>query len=446
MYYLNLYYTVIKEEKGYSFVELGMSKGSFSYIDLNDKQEFVFKQLLEGKGIKKEFFQQIFGEELFEEWIKDQILLKTPIDQMSKYSRSKAFYWRNQCGNAQDILKKKKVLILGCGGIGSHVGWNLTALGVGELTLVDHDTVEISNLNRQLLYDEQDVGKNKVDVLKEKLIRINSEVTINAVCKMISSEADLEQLCMEKRYDLVIKSLDSPLSFSKWLDSVCEKHELKYISAIVMDSYPAVGPTYIPGKTLLHGEILKSDENRERIGGIAPSLGFMMHEMAGKVSEEAFKVLIDKGRLRYTNKIECTDCMNDLVFRFVGKNKKEVVDKAIFASIILTLFVFFIEGCFPKLRTAGNVFLMIYAIFGPFLISNDRSKINKLGIVNMFIFQFLNVIYMLPGIISSREWKFYEGLVFITSLFLAASITLFLIVMLQDAVLKIKGLKRAENI
>ena len=172
MYYLNLYYTVIKEEKGYSFVELGMSKGSFSYIDLNDKQEFVFKQLLEGKGIKKEFFQQIFGEELFEEWIKDQILLKTPIDQMSKYSRSKAFYWRNQCGNAQDILKKKKVLILGCGGIGSHVGWNLTALGVGELTLVDHDTVEISNLNRQLLYDEQDVGKNKVDVLKEKLIRI----------------------------------------------------------------------------------------------------------------------------------------------------------------------------------------------------------------------------------------------------------------------------------
>ena len=116
MLYLNLYFTVIKDAEGYTFAELNMGEKENIHLELNEKQEFVFQQLLEGKGIEKEFFQQIFGEDVFKNWTKKHILIQNPIDQTSIYSRSKAFYWRNQCGNAQEILKDKKVLILGCGG------------------------------------------------------------------------------------------------------------------------------------------------------------------------------------------------------------------------------------------------------------------------------------------------------------------------------------------
>ena len=58
-------------------------------------------------------------------------------------------------------MKSKTVLILGCGGVGTHAAWNLAALGVGKLVLLDCDAVELSNLNRQLLYDVNDIGKQR---------------------------------------------------------------------------------------------------------------------------------------------------------------------------------------------------------------------------------------------------------------------------------------------
>lgn len=438
MFYLNLYYTVIKDEKGYSFVELNMSEKKNSYLTFNEEQEMVFNQLIEGKGIEREPFQQIFGEEVFNSWFKKQILVSNPIDQKSIYSRSKAFYWRNQCGNVQDILKKKKVLVLGCGGIGSHVGWNLTTMGIGEISFVDFDVIELSNLNRQLLYEEKDVGKHKVEVLKEKLQNVNSDVVINAICQKISSESDLEKICTDKPYDLIIKSVDSPLAISKWLDSVCKKNKLRYISAIVMDSYLAAGPTYIPGKTLLYSEILETQENRERVAGVAPSLGFMMYEIAGRVSEEAFKILINKGKLRYTNKIECRDCMSDIVFSFVGKNKKEVRDNMVLTDMILFLFAFYLESCFPQIRLAVNIVLILYAVVVPLLVTTEKAKMHKLGVVNLLVFQISNIIYMLPQLNSMRTWNFYEILVLITSLFLAVSIMLIVTVLAQDVMWKIR--------
>lgn len=438
MLYLNLYFTVIKDAEGYSFAELNMVEKENIHLKLNEKQEFVFQQLLEGKGIEKEFFQQIFGEDVFENWMKKQILIQNQIDQTSIYSRSKSFYWRNQCGNAQEILKDKKVLILGCGGIGSHVGWNLTTLGVGEIDFVDFDVVELSNLNRQILYDEYDIGKSKVEVLKNKLQSVNSNIKINAICKKLTSESDLEELCTSKSYDLVIKSLDSPLVFSKWLDSVCVKNELKYIAAIVMDSYLAVGPTYIPGKSLTYSEIMGNQKERERISGIAPSLGFMMYEISGKVSEEAFKILINKGKLRYTNTIEYADCMNDTIFKLVGKSKKETNGNIVLINLILILFFLYMGCCFQQLHFFMNIVTLLYAVVVPALLTNNKAKVHKLGCVNMLSFQVFNIIYMLPEMQTMREWNLYEVLVLITSLFLAVSIMLIIVAIVQSMMWKLR--------
>ena len=70
-------------------------------------------------------------------------------------------------------LKNPGVFIGGAGGLGSPVAVYLSAAGVGEIKIADNDRVEISNLNRQILHWEEDIGKRKVDSAREKLIKLN---------------------------------------------------------------------------------------------------------------------------------------------------------------------------------------------------------------------------------------------------------------------------------
>lgn len=73
----------------------------------------------------------------------------------------------------QQKLKEKSVAIVGLGGLGSAVAYYLVAAGVGKIKLIDKDKVELSNLNRQILYTTEDVGKFKVEAACEKLSRLN---------------------------------------------------------------------------------------------------------------------------------------------------------------------------------------------------------------------------------------------------------------------------------
>ncbi|MEY3432337.1 MAG: hypothetical protein RL131_273 [Bacteroidota bacterium] len=79
---------------------------------------------------------------------------------------------------AQDKLRGSKVLVIGAGGLGCPILNYLTAAGVGHLGVADHDKVSLSNLHRQILFDTNDIGKYKVDVVKGKLNALNPEVEI----------------------------------------------------------------------------------------------------------------------------------------------------------------------------------------------------------------------------------------------------------------------------
>ncbi len=81
----------------------------------------------------------------------------------------------------QTEISKSCVLIAGVGALGSVVAISLTQMGIGKLILCDFDTVEISNLSRQLLFQESDIGKLKVEAAREKLALINPEVEIQAI-------------------------------------------------------------------------------------------------------------------------------------------------------------------------------------------------------------------------------------------------------------------------
>jgi molybdopterin-synthase adenylyltransferase len=89
--------------------------------------------------------------------------------------------------DGQEALLNANICIIGIGGLGTAAATSLCASGVGSLTLIDHDTVEATNLPRQTLFSEQDVGVNKVEAAKARLHAINSDCDITAIAEPFSA-------------------------------------------------------------------------------------------------------------------------------------------------------------------------------------------------------------------------------------------------------------------
>lgn len=108
---------------------------------------------------------------------------------------------------AVDKLNSSKVLIFGVGGVGGYVAEALARTGVGSFTLVDKDTVSESNINRQIIALHSTVGRNKVDVLKERMEDINPDVKVEAKkCFFLPDNADEFDFT---QYDYVIDAVDT---------------------------------------------------------------------------------------------------------------------------------------------------------------------------------------------------------------------------------------------
>ena len=80
----------------------------------------------------------------------------------------------------QKKIKSSKVLVLGMGGLGCPLSVYLASLGVGTIGIVDNDRVELSNLNRQIMYNFKDIGKYKIDVAKKIIKKINTKTIVKA--------------------------------------------------------------------------------------------------------------------------------------------------------------------------------------------------------------------------------------------------------------------------
>lgn len=115
----------------------------------------------------------------------------------------------------QKIIEKSRILIAGVGGTGSEVCKNLSLMGIGHLILVDTDTIEYSNLNRQLLFREEDIGKKKVLIAKRRLRELNPSIKIEDYSILIQN---LPQLAFEKA-DIIVGCVDNFLA-RQYLNSV----------------------------------------------------------------------------------------------------------------------------------------------------------------------------------------------------------------------------------
>lgn len=125
-------------------------------------------------------------------------------EELKRYDRQIMIKGLGKSG--QEKLKNTTAFIAGAGGLGSPSSIYLAAAGIGRLRIVDNDVVDLSNLNRQILHGDEDIGKKKVISAEEKLTSLNPHVQIDAICETITEENIFELL---KGCDLIVDAMDN---------------------------------------------------------------------------------------------------------------------------------------------------------------------------------------------------------------------------------------------
>ena len=188
----------------------------------------------------------------------------------------------------QERLKRAKVVIAGAGGLGSVISVYLTVAGVGNIRLIDHDRVEPSNLNRQILYGDKDVGRIKVVAAKEKLASLNPETIVDAVNETITVD-NIHELVTG--YDLIVDAMDN-FSTRYILNKVAISKNIPFFHGAVCGFEGRV-TTIIPGKT----PCLKCIYPRVPQHGVSPVVGATTAVIGGIQATEVIKCVAGIGEL-----------------------------------------------------------------------------------------------------------------------------------------------------
>lgn len=110
--------------------------------------------------------------------------------------------------DAVDKLKNARILLFGCGGVGSFTAEALVRSGIGHISVVDFDTVSPSNINRQIIATRKTVGMSKVELMRERALDINPDISFNALSLFVSVE-NASEIIENERPDYVIDAIDN---------------------------------------------------------------------------------------------------------------------------------------------------------------------------------------------------------------------------------------------
>ena len=209
---------------------------------------------------------------------------------------------REETLKLQKRIENSKVVVFGVGGIGTWIVNGLYQIGVGEIRITDPDVVEESNFNRQLFFDSGDVGKYKVDVVKEKL----RDAKIVPFKKRVEQNQDLEDIVSGCNF--LVNCADSPSvsETTRIIDSYANQHEVAYCVAGGYNLHLGmVGPVIIPGITKTFDDFLEYQKRMdplkdlEKIRDIRQTgnLGPIAGAVANIQTMEIFKYLTGKGRI-----------------------------------------------------------------------------------------------------------------------------------------------------
>ena len=203
----------------------------------------------------------------------------------------------------QEKLINSKVLIVGLGGLGTGVSMYLVRMGVGHIGVIDSDVVDVSNLQRQILYDESDIGVSKIKTGVRKLKNINSNLIVDEYDYRLTDDNATEII---SKYDLVVDCTDN-YTVRAIINRVCTKLKISCVFGAV-NEFNGFIFTYVPGSACFEcfmGEYKKLVE-MDKTNKVVGIVGAMVGIISSMQALEAMKVLLKIKKLS-TNKVTIVD-------------------------------------------------------------------------------------------------------------------------------------------
>ncbi len=223
-------------------------------------------------------------------------MMKLSNKEQERYSRHILLSEIGEAGQLK--LKQSKVLVIGAGGLGIPVLQYLAAAGIGKVGIVDGDVIELSNLQRQVLYSESEVGQLKAEIAKEKLLQLNPEIEIVSFPVFLSSENAFE---IFSGYEIIIDGSDNfPCRYL--VNDACVKMSKPFVSGSVFKFGGQVGVFNFQGSGTYRCLFPEppapgAQPNCDEIGvlGVVPgTIGMMMANEAIKIICGIGQVLSDR--------------------------------------------------------------------------------------------------------------------------------------------------------
>ena len=233
-----------------------------------------------------------------------------------RYSRQ--IMMKNIGDNGQVALSNARVLIVGLGGLGNPASMYLAAAGIGTLYLADGDNIEVTNLQRQVLFTPDDINKNKAEITAEKLLQQNPEITVEVIDEMLD-----EELCQYyvNQVDVVLDCTDN-IKTRYLINKTCvtEKTPLIIGAATGFDGQQL---TVIPSdedsacyQCLFPASEKAPTQNCQTIGIVGPVLAII----AGMQALQTIKLLT--GNKVQTNQLNLFDGLSNQWLQFNLKKQK----------------------------------------------------------------------------------------------------------------------------
>lgn len=187
------------------------------------------------------------------------------------------------------VLNSKKVCVVGCGGLGGYNIEILCRIGVENITIVDGDVFDTSNLNRQLNSNEKNIGKEKAEETYKRIKLINSKVKVNKVMDFMT-EINAEKILAG--HDVVVDCLDN-IESRMLLEKTCEKLKIVFVHGSIAGFYGQVSSVY-PGDKIVE-KIYKNYNGTKGIEASIGNLPFIAGVIASIQASETVKILLEKG-------------------------------------------------------------------------------------------------------------------------------------------------------
>ena len=199
-----------------------------------------------------------------------------------------------ECGlDGQLKLKRAKLVVVGAGGLGTPVSSYLVAAGIGQLTIIDHDTSIISNLHAEILFNSNDVGRKKTAVIYDRLKAINPNVQIDIIQEKLTQHNALSLLCDN---DVIIDATDN--FASRYLINDCSfLLDIPLVSASILRFEGQLCVNYKKGPS--YRCLFPEPPTNEQILNCSQAgvFGFLPSMLGSMQANEAIKIILDVGQV-----------------------------------------------------------------------------------------------------------------------------------------------------